>query len=171
MGWIAILGALGLTMVGATLVMILRKPEDPLAKLKRSQTEAADAGKQQRLRQSDRNEKLQKFAKFLEPEDVEELSAKALLLRQAGYSSRDAVRFFHFAQMALGIAGLVIGTVYINFLGGGEGMTTNKMMLYTVGPGGIGYFLPRYWVTRRVAERKEEITRGFPDALDMMLTR
>ena len=61
------------------------------------------------------------------------------------------------------------GTVYINFLGGGEGMTTNKMMLYTVGPGGIGYFLPRYWVTRRVAERKEEITRGFPDALDMML--
>jgi tight adherence protein C len=140
-----------------------------LAKLKRSQTEAADAGKQQRLRQSDRNEKLQKFAKFLEPEDVEELSAKALLLRQAGYSSRDAVRFFHFAQMALGIAGLVIGTVYINFLGGGEGMTTNKMMLYTVGPGGIGYFLPRYWVTRRVAERKEEITRGFPDALDMML--
>ena len=169
MGWIAILGALGLTMVGATLVMILRQPEDPLAKLKRSQTEAADAGKQQRLRQSDRNEKLQKFAKFLEPEDVEELSAKALLLRQAGYSSRDAVRFFHFAQMALGIAGLVIGTVYINFLGGGEGMTTNKMMLYTVGPGGIGYFLPRYWVTRRVAERKEEITRGFPDALDMML--
>jgi tight adherence protein C len=149
--------------------MILRQPEDPLAKLKRSQTEAADAGKQQRLRQSDRNEKLQKFAKFLEPEDVEELSAKALLLRQAGYSSRDAVRFFHFAQMALGIAGLVIGTVYINFLGGGEGMTTNKMMLYTVGPGGIGYFLPRYWVTRRVAERKEEITRGFPDALDMML--
>ena len=169
MGWIAILGALGLTMVGATLVMILRQPEDPLAKLKRSQTEAADAGKQQRLRQSDRNEKLQKFAKFLEPEDVEELSAKALLLRQAGYSSRDAVRFFHFAQMALGIAGLVIGTVYINFLGGGEGMTTNKMMLYTVGPGGIGYFLPRYWVTRRVAERKEGITRGFPDALDMML--
>ncbi|MEL7802690.1 type II secretion system F family protein [Sulfitobacter pontiacus] len=169
MGWIAILGALGLTMVGATLVMILRQPEDPLAKLKRSQTEAADAGKQQRLRQSDRNEKLQKFAKFLEPEDVEELSAKALLLRQAGYSSRDAVRFFHFAQMALGIAGLVIGTVYINFLGGGEGMTTNKLMLYTVGPGGIGYFLPRYWVTRRVAERKEEITRGFPDALDMML--
>ena len=173
MGWIAILGALGLTMVGATLVMILRQPEDPLAKLKRSQTEAADAGKQQRLRQSDRNEKLQKFAKFLEPEDVEELSAKALLLRQAGYSSRDAVRFFHFAQMALGIAGLVIGTVYINFLGGGEGMTTNKMMLYTVGPGRIGKtacdFLPRYWVTRRVAERKEEITRGFPDALDMML--
>tara|TARA_R100000935_G_scaffold46489_1_gene69902 strand:+ start:1577 stop:2533 length:957 start_codon:yes stop_codon:yes gene_type:complete len=168
-GWIAVLGVLGLTMVGATLIMILRQPEDPLAKLKRSQSESSDAGKQQRLRQSDRNEQLQKFAKFLEPENMEELSAKALLLRQAGYGSRDAVRFFHFAQMALGIAGLVIGTVYVNFLGGGEGLSTNKMMIYTVGPGAIGYFLPRYWVTRRVEERKEEITRGFPDALDMML--
>ncbi|MEC8197242.1 MAG: type II secretion system F family protein, partial [Pseudomonadota bacterium] len=36
-------------------------------------------------------------------------------------------------------------------------------------PGGAGYFLPKYWVTRRVAERKEEITAGFPDSLDMML--
>ena len=29
--------------------------------------------------------------------------------------------------------------------------------------------MPKYWVTRRVEARKEEITRGFPDALDMML--
>ena len=43
------------------------------------------------------------------------------------------------------------------------------MMLYTVGPGGIGYYLPRYWITKRVEARKEQITRGFPDALDMML--
>ena len=42
-------------------------------------------------------------------------------------------------------------------------------MMYTIGPGGIGYFLPKYWITRRVDSRKEEIERGFPDALDMML--
>jgi tight adherence protein C len=29
--------------------------------------------------------------------------------------------------------------------------------------------LPKYWVTRRVDARTEEITAGFPDALDMML--
>ena len=109
------------------------------------------------------------FLKFLEPEDVAELSAKQLLLRQAAYQSRDAVRMFYFAQMTLGILGLLAGVVYINFLGGGAGMTTQKTMMYTVGPGAIGYFLPKYWVTRRVEARKEEITRGFPDALDMML--
>jgi tight adherence protein C len=27
---------------------------------------------------------------------------------------------------------------------------------------------PKYWITR-VAERKEKITQGFPDSLDMML--
>ncbi len=170
LGWIILLGVMGLMMIGGTVLMILRQPEDPLTKLKRSQsTASAPRSSQQRLRQSDRNEQLQKFAKFLEPENLEELSAKELMLRQAGYSSRDAVRFFHFAQMILGISGLVIGVVYVNFLGGGEGLTTQKMMLYTVGPGGIGYYLPRYWVTKRAAERKEQITRGFPDALDMML--
>jgi tight adherence protein C len=170
LGWIILLGVMGLMMIGGTVLMILRQPEDPLTKLKRSQSAAsAPRSSQQRLRQSGRNEQLQKFAKFLEPENLEELSAKELMLRQAGYSSRDAVRFFHFAQMILGISGLVIGVVYVNFLGGGEGLTTQKMMLYTVGPGGIGYYLPRYWVTKRAAERKEQITRGFPDALDMML--
>ena len=36
-------------------------------------------------------------------------------------------------------------------------------------PGVVGYMAPKYWITRRVEERKEEITNGFPDALDMML--
>jgi tight adherence protein C len=48
-------------------------------------------------------------------------------------------------------------------------MTTQNQMMYTIGPGGIGYMLPKYWVSRRVGARKEAITQGFPDALDMML--
>ena len=36
-------------------------------------------------------------------------------------------------------------------------------------PGVVGYFLPKYWVTRRKAIRQQEITNGFPDSLDMML--
>ncbi|MGA9435644.1 MAG: type II secretion system F family protein, partial [Roseobacter sp.] len=33
----------------------------------------------------------------------------------------------------------------------------------------IGYYLPSYWIKRRIDTRKEEITAGFPDSLDMML--
>ena len=43
------------------------------------------------------------------------------------------------------------------------------MLLYILGPGGVGYMLPKYWVTKRQQKRQEEITDGFPDSLDMML--
>ena len=169
MGLIIIVGILGVCLVVFTLMMMLRQPEDPLEKLKRNANGKSKAEGKAALRQADGNQQLQKFAKFLEPEDVNELSAKQLMLRQAGYQGRDAVRLYYFAQMALGVAGLLIGVIYINFLGGGEGMSTQKTMIYTVGPGFVGYLMPKYWVTKRVATRKEEITRGFPDALDMML--
>ncbi|AXI45711.1 pilus assembly protein TadC [Sulfitobacter sp. SK012] len=169
LGLIIIVGVLGLGLVAVTVTMMMRQPEDPLEKLKRSATSNTGKDAKTQLRDKDGNAQLQKFATFLEPKDVAELSAKQLELRQAGYQSRDAVRVFYFAQMILGIIGLIAGVVYVNFLGGGEGLSTQKMMMYSVGPGAVGYYLPKYWVTRRVAERKEQIERGFPDALDMML--
>ena len=169
MGLVIVIGVLGVALVAITLVLMLRQPEDPLAKLKRASTAPTGGENRQQLRQSDQNAQLQKFAKFLEPEDVAELSAKQLMLRQAGYQSRDAVRLYYFAQFALGMLGLAGGLIYINLLGGGEGLNTQKTMMYTIGPGAVGYYLPKYWVRRRVDARKEEITRGFPDALDMML--
>ena len=170
LGLIIIVGVLGLGLVAITVAMIMRQPEDPLNKLKRAANGKGSSKEDKaRLRQGDHNEQLQKFATFLEPKDVKELSQKQLELRQAGYTSRDSVRIFYFAQMVLGIIGLLAGVVYTNFLGGGEGMSTQKLMIYSVGPGAIGYYMPKYWITRRIAQRKDEITRGFPDALDMML--
>ena len=169
MGMIIIVGVLGFSLVLLTVLLMMRQPEDPLDKLKRSNSASASSQSKASLRHAEENKQLQKFAKFLEPEDVAQLSAMQLKLRQAGYQGRDAVRMFHFAQMALGVLGLLAGVIYINFLGGGEGLSTQKTMMYTVGPGAIGYYLPKYWITRRVEARKEEITQGFPDALDMML--
>lgn len=169
LGLIIIVGVLGASLVLLTVLMMVRQPEDPLEKLKRNASKPSKGGDKARLRHADENKQLQKFAKFLEPEDVAQLLQMQLMLRQAGYQGRDAVRIFYFAQMALGILGLLGGIIYVNFLGGGEGLSTQKTMMYTVGPGGIGYYLPKYWITRRVEARKEEITRGFPDALDMML--
>jgi len=169
LGLIIIVGVLGLSLVVITIIMMLRQPEDPLDKLKRAAQGRPSGDERAKLRETGHNQQLQKFATFLEPKDVAELSKKQLELRQAGYQSRDAVRIFYFAQMAFGIVGLVCGFIYINVLGGGEGLSTQKMMMYSVGPGAIGYYLPKYWITRRVGARKEEIERGFPDALDMML--
>ena len=169
-GPLIVVGALGLSMILLTLPMLLNQPEDPLKKLKRTMNEDGRPRPQkERLRQGGRNEQLQKFANFLEPKDMEELSAMQLKLRQAGYQSKDAVRFFHFAQFVLGVIGLILGVVYVTVIKAGQDFTSNQMVMYVVGPGGVGYYLPKYWITKRIEERKEAITRGFPDALDMML--
>lgn len=170
LGPLILVGVLGVAMILVVILLMLKQPEDPLKKLKRNMNPDTQAKpKKERLRQGGRNEQLQKFATFLEPQNEEELSAVQLKLRQAGYQSKDAVRFFHFAQFALGIIGLVLGFTYVTSLGGAEELGTQNTMMYLLGPGGAGYMLPKYWVTRRVETRKEAITAAFPDALDMML--
>lgn len=170
LGPIVIAGVIGVMMIAVVAIMMFNQPEDPLAKLKKDQKRAADGGTgKERLRQGARNEQLERFANFLEPQDVAELSKRQLTLRQAGYQSRDAVRAFHAAQFLLGVFGLALGVIYVNFIAGTDGMDTQKIIMYTVGPGGVGYYLPQYWITKRVEKRKDEITSGFPDALDMLL--
>jgi tight adherence protein C len=169
-GPLIVVGGLGLFMILLMIPLLMNQPEDPLKKFKRDQNSTSQAKpKKERLRQGSRNEQLQKFASFLEPQDEEELSAMQLKLRQAGYVSRDAVRFFHFSQFALAILGLAAGLFYVFVMNSPDDFDQTQQVVRIVGPGGVGYMLPKYWVTRRVEARKEAITAGFPDSLDMML--
>ncbi|MDE4132689.1 type II secretion system F family protein [Phaeobacter sp. QD34_3] len=164
------LGLAGLFMILLAIPLLLNQPEDPLKKLQKNMApETRPKPQKERLRQNSRNEQLQKFASFLEPQNAEELSAMELKLRQAGYASKDSVRLFHFAQFALGLIGLGAGLFYVFGLNAGTEYDSSQLALRIIGPGGAGYMLPKYWVTRRIEERKKQITQGFPDALDMML--
>ena len=116
-GLLIIVSVLGIILILATVVMMVNQPEDSLDKLKRDQSARRDGQEEvATLRQKEGNAQLQKFAKFLEPEDEGELSQKQLELRQAGYQTRDAVRMFYFAQMALGIIGLILDVIYTNLI-------------------------------------------------------
>lgn len=164
-------GTLGVVLILICIPILIKQAQDPLDKLKKANNSGKppEANKD-RLRTKSRNEKLEKYATFLEPQDEKQLSQMRLTLMQAGYRDRDAVRYFHFAQFALGIGGLVLGTIYFVFFMSGEETTTQQTLMYTLGPGGVGYMLPKYWVTKRQQKRQEEIEQGFPDSLDMMLT-
>jgi len=169
-GPLIVVGILGLFMILVTVPLLLNQPEDPLKKLQRSNAAPKkDKSKKDKLRNSSRNEQLEKFATFLEPKNEEELSAMQLKLRQAGYHSKDSVRFFHFAQFALGIVGILIGVLLVTVLAGDQEFTPSQTATRVLIPAAAGYFLPRYWITRRVAERQEAIVSGFPDTLDLML--
>lgn len=169
MGPLIAVGALGLLLVLGTLPFVLNRDADPLDKLKKSTQDSGKSEEKLVLRQASGHDKLEKYSNFLEPQDKEEYSAIQLKLLQAGYPGKNAVRTFHFAQFALGLGLLAVGAVYALLLQATGEPSTQKMILAIVIPGAAGYMLPKYWVTRRVEARKEEITNGFPDALDMML--
>lgn len=92
---------------------MIRKQYDPLDKLKAAPRKEKDGNaKGQRLRAAQRSEKLDKYANFLEPQNVEEYSTIKLKLVQAGYHSKNAVRMYYLAQFTLGILGLILGGAY-----------------------------------------------------------
>lgn len=170
LGPLIAVGMLGFIMVLVTLPTMLQKKKDPLDRIREEakRASARSKGDNSSLRAANGTDKLDKFANFLEPQDVEELQGMKLKLLQAGYKQKTAVRTFHFAQFALGVLFLTLGLLYVLILGGDD-MSTRDLILAIIVPGGAGYYLPKYWIERRRQERQEEIESGFPDSLDLML--
>ncbi len=172
-GPLLVVGILGMFLILLTLPILLKKEEDPLDKLReQNNAQSAVLDPKKTLRQGGNNknaDKLAKYSSFLEPQDEAEYSAMKLKLLQAGYRGKDSVRTFHFIQFALGIIFLVLGVMYAIYASATGEPTTQSLVLAILIPGAIGYYLPKYWVTKRQQERQEEITNGFPDSLDMML--
>lgn len=172
LGPMMVLGGLGLVLIIATLPAMLNRRPDPLDKLRAAagaDMRGAKRGKQGQLRVRDGSEKLDKFAHFLEPKTQEELSAARLKLLRAGYRGKNSVRMYHAAQFALGMGLLVLGLLYTLATNDGRDPDAIRLVATALLPGIAGYYLPSYWVTRRVQMRQDEMVAGFPDALDMML--
>ncbi|MCH8952672.1 MAG: type II secretion system F family protein [Proteobacteria bacterium] len=160
-----VLGAIGLIMMIIAVPILLRKRKDPLERF--SFSDERLRSDLVRLRDDTDDGSLKGLADYLEPKDQEEMSETRSMLRSAGYRGGAAVRQFYFARAGLAVLLLAIGMV-ATFLIPAEpdlmfsAIITGLMAL-------AGYFLPSYWVRRKIATRKEEITNAFPDAMDMML--
>ncbi|MGO4907637.1 type II secretion system F family protein [Pseudorhodobacter sp. W20_MBD10_FR17] len=171
MGPLIVIGGLGVLLIVLTLPIMLKKAPEPFDKIKNQRVEHSTP-KTQKLRNGGKggaSDKLQKFSTFLEPQNADEMSASRLKMHRAGYRAKNAVQLFHFAQLTLGMGLLLLGVVYTLYAQSQAEVTTQMMVMCTIGPGAAGYYLPQYWVQRRMQERQEEIISGFPDALDMML--
>ncbi len=170
MGPLMAVGGLGLLLMLIAAPILFKKEVDPLDKLRDSVRQSPGEDRKA-LRVQSGGDKLEKYSAFLEPQNEEEYSAIQLKLLQAGYSGKNAVRTYHFSQFALGIGLLLFGVllVFLKSQNPAVELTPTAKIMWILGPGVAGYMLPKYWITRRVEERKEEIINGFPDALDMML--
>ncbi|NNE86694.1 MAG: type II secretion system F family protein [Silicimonas sp.] len=172
LGPLLIVGVLGMFLILLTLPILLKKQHDPLDKLRKAAQEGAtteDGTKRLRRGRGKNANKLDKYSSFLEPQDEKQYSETKLKLLQAGYRSKDAVRTYHFLQFALGVIFLIFGVAYAIYANATGEPSTQTLIMAIIIPGGVGYMLPKYWVTKRQQTRQEEITNGFPDSLDMML--
>ena len=166
-------GGVGVFLILLSLPLLLKKGEDPFAKLGRGNTTTASFKKNDglknriNLRYDSGKMNLAKFEAYLTPQDAEELTAAKLKLLQAGYRSRGAVGNFNFLRMIMGIGFVGIGLLFVLFKGGDFSAT--KLSMYILLPGAFGYYLPTIWVNRRRTSRMEELENGFPDSLDLML--
>ena len=167
MGPLLAVGMLGVLLILITLPSMLNARKDPLDKLN---TIAKIAEPSEKLRSGNQSkDKLEKYSSFLEPQDEEEYSAVRLKLLQAGYRDKSSVRIYHFLQFLLGILFLIGGIGFAIYKSTTGDVETPKLMMFALGPGVVGYMLPKYWVTRRQTARQEAIVNAFPDSLDMML--
>jgi len=174
LGPIIVAAGLGLFLILLSLPVILKKGDDPFAKLGSGGTPAGgfkkkdDSGKGiMNLRYDSGKLNLAKFEAYLTPQNEDEMTAARLKLLQAGYRSRGAVGNYNFLRMILGIVFLGFGLLY-SLIMSGE-LTALQVSLYVILPGAVGYYLPTYWVERRRQTRQVELEDGFPDALDLML--
>jgi len=173
-GPLLVVGGLGLMLILITLPFLLKKEPEPFDKLKQQakgldRAKGRDPRDADLRRSSDRNDKLNRFAHFLEPQDKEQMSAARLKMMRAGYRGKNSVRMFHAMQFLLGIGFLIAGMAYTFLVSRGQSLDLQSMALSTLLPAAAGYYLPTYWVQRRLQTRQQLITEGFPDALDMML--
>ncbi|WP_353471485.1 type II secretion system F family protein [Salipiger sp. H15] len=168
-GPLMVIAGLAFVMILASIPLMLGSRADPMDKLRETARQKMEKDTRAVLRDTRRNEKLNKYAQYLEPSTEEELGAARKKLLQAGYRSRDAVRIYYLAQMVLGLGLLAIGTVYYLTVLDTPDTPLHQKLMWILGPGAAGYMAPKYWITRRIAERHQQIEEGFPDALDMML--
>ena len=168
---IALIAALGITLVLFILMGGSKEIADPLKKLRAESRDLHHPG----LELGKHNDatplakRLEKFKSFLEPTDSSEMDEARLHMIQAGYHGRSAVRDFHAIKFILGVSGLLLGLAYILLFPPSEGTSMLFTAVPVLIPTVIGYYLPIYWVSKRRAERQKQITGGFPDSLDMLL--
>ncbi|MBL9074725.1 type II secretion system F family protein [Tabrizicola sp.] len=161
-------GLLGMLLILLALPVVMKRQRDRFRELK-DQVPNTGSEKKRALRKTEKVDKLEKFAHFLEPQKKEELSAAKLNMLRAGYTGKNSVRMFHAIQFLLATLFLIAGLIFALVKSFSQEMSMTDLLLYSLLPCAIGYYLPRYWVNKRVNQRQTEIIQGFPDALDLML--
>ncbi len=101
------------------------------------------------------------------PKGEEELARINRRFLQAGYRGKNVTVLFFGAKV------LCAGLLSLSFLSFrllvASQITTRSLMLMSLGLVAVGFYLPNLWLNLKVSGRKERLTLGLPDALDLLV--
>ena len=160
-----LIAGMGVTFALLALPVALKKQRDPLDRF--SFEDERLQGDLSQLREDHDDGTLKGLSKYLEPTDDEEVGETRKMLRQAGYKGGSAVRVYFFTRACLGLGMLAFGLLLFLLLPEEPAVFFAMVMSSLLGM--AGFFLPVWWVKRKIAQRREDIQNAFPDAMDMML--
>ncbi|MGE0408808.1 MAG: type II secretion system F family protein [Amphiplicatus sp.] len=113
------------------------------------------------------DDRLSALERFLTPSDEERASKIRTRLFRAGYRNAGAVRVYFAVKWGVALAGFLLGAlIFAAVMDPAQPLPAVAMMLMVVA---LSFFGTDMWIERRIAYRKIDIERAFPDALDLML--
>ncbi len=101
------------------------------------------------------------------PKEEEGVTHIQRLFLRAGYRSKNATVIF-FGSKVLCAAGTMVCVLVLQLLKSGQ-VRFLYLAFFSIGFALIGFYLPNLWLSLKIARRKEALTLGLPDALDLLV--
>ncbi|MEM9278725.1 MAG: type II secretion system F family protein [Pseudomonadota bacterium] len=109
----------------------------------------------------------QKANDFYANSDPSSIKKLRMMLIQAGYMNPGAVGYFIAARFAGAVGFAIIGVLMVLTIYAAE--STGFKLGLTVALAAVGYFLPNFYLSRKMAAAELANRQGFPDILDLMV--
>jgi tight adherence protein C len=101
------------------------------------------------------------------PKEEEGITHIQRLFLRAGYRGKNATAIF-FGSKVFCAATLLVLVFVLQLLKPGQ-MRFINITFFSIGFALLGFYLPNLWLSLKIARRKEALTLGLPDALDLMV--
>ena len=108
------------------------------------------------------------FGEMVKPKDEEDLSKMQRGLFNVGFRGGSSVIIFFGVKVFLGILLPLIFVVF-NFVFVDKPLSPAYYLVVCVLLAAVGFYLPSIWLRIKTNHRKENITNGFPDMLDLLV--
>jgi len=95
------------------------------------------------------------------PRSKEDISTLQKRLDRAGYREKSCVNIFYSSKVLVPLILCILATVTQIY-------RFNPFFVYSLA-GGLGFLVPDFWLSKRMAARQEELRVGLPEALDLIV--